>query len=70
MLNEAHLRTLQHSKIFKGIDEKYLSTLLDLGGIQTFNPNDIIIEENQIEHPLYIIMEGEVEIFLPRKQQG
>ncbi len=70
MLNDSHLGILQNSKIFNGIDENYLKTILSYGGIQTFNANDIIIKEGQTEHPLYIIVEGEIEVFLPRKPQG
>ncbi len=70
MLNDVHLRILQNSKIFNEIDENHLKSILSHGSIQTFNANDPIITEGQTGHPLYIIMEGEAEIFLPRKGQN
>jgi CRP/FNR family cyclic AMP-dependent transcriptional regulator len=70
MLSDSYLHILQDSKIFNGLDEKHLKTIINYGSKQTFNANESIITEGQTEHPLYIILEGEVEIFLPQKRQG
>jgi len=61
---------LQESKIFKGISDDHIEMIAARGDIVSFNRNEIIIEEGQVGHPLHVIMEGQVEVFLPKKRKG
>jgi CRP-like cAMP-binding protein len=63
------LDILKGSKIFSGISDDHLNIISTFGNIMKFNKNDTIIEEGQVGHPLFIVMEGEVEVFLPKKRK-
>ena len=69
MFNNESLRILQESKIFGGLSDDYIEMISTHGRILNFNKNDIIIEEGHTGHPLYVIMEGRVEVFLPKKRK-
>jgi CRP/FNR family cyclic AMP-dependent transcriptional regulator len=67
MLNDESLRILQESRIFRGLSDDHVKMVSTYIELSRFNNNDIIIEEGQTGHPLYIIMRGQVEVFLPEK---
>jgi CRP/FNR family cyclic AMP-dependent transcriptional regulator len=64
------LRILQEAKIFGGLSDDHIEMISTHGRILNVNINDIIIEEGQAGHPLYVIMEGRAEVFLPKKRKG
>ncbi len=70
MFNNESLRILQETKMFGGLSDDDIEMISTHGRILNFNINDIIIEEGQTGHPLYVIMEGRVEVFLPKKRTG
>lgn len=70
MSNKELLDILQDGKIFRGLSDDYLRMISTHGNMLEFNKNDIIIEEGQIGHPLYVIIEGQVEVFLPKTRKG
>lgn len=70
MFNNELLDSLQKSKIFKGFSDDYLQIISSHGNMLQIKGNDIIIEEGQIGHPLYVIIEGQVEVFLPKTRKG
>jgi len=63
------LSILQEAKIFRDLSVDYIEMISTHGDILDFDRNDIIIEEGQAGHPLYIILDGQVEIFLPKKRK-
>jgi len=63
------LEILQESKIFQGLSDEYMGMIAARGDLINHNQNDVIIEEGQTGHPLYIIVEGQVEVFLPKKKK-
>lgn len=69
MFNDESLDTLRELVIFKGLSNEQLNRVASCGQSARFDNNAIIIEEGQTEHPLYIILEGQVDIFLPKKQK-
>jgi formate hydrogenlyase transcriptional activator len=70
VFNNELLDVLQASKIFKGLSDDYLQIISSHGNILQIKVNDIIIEEGQIGHPLYVIVAGQVEVFLPKTRKG
>ncbi len=69
MFNNKLLDILQESKIFKGFSDDSLQIISSHGNMLQIKGNDIIIEEGQIGHPLYVIIEGQVEVFLPKTRK-
>jgi formate hydrogenlyase transcriptional activator len=63
------LEILQQAKIFQGLSDEYMGMIFTRGDLIDYNQNDVIIEEGQTGHPLYIIVEGQVEVFLPKKKK-
>ncbi len=70
MFNNELLDILKASKIFKGLSDDYLQIISSYGDMLQIKGNDTIIEEGQIGHPLYVIIEGQVEVFLPKIRKG
>ena len=69
MFNNELLDILRESKIFKGLSDDYLQTISSHGNMLQIKGNDIIIEEGQIGHPLFVIIAGKVEVFLPKTRK-
>lgn len=69
MLNDESLSTLRALKIFKGLSDDQLKLVSSCGKLVKFDGRAIILEEGQTEQPLYIILEGRVDVFLPKKQK-
>lgn len=70
MFNKELLDILQDGKIFRGLSDDYLQIISSHGNMLQIKGNDIIIEEGQTGHPLYVIIEGQVEVFLPKIRKG
>ena len=69
MLDDRSLEVLQKCKIFKGLSLDHIKMISIQGNILEFDKDDIIVEEGQVGHPLYILLEGRVEVFLPKKRK-
>ena len=69
MFDDESLRILQESKIFRYLSDDQIKMIATYIELLRFNNNDIIIEEGQTGHPFYIIMKGQVEVFLPEKRE-
>ena len=71
MTTESEVLTiLGKSKLFNGISEADLSLISAYGKKRTFNRNDKLIEEGRVDHSLFVIITGQVEIFLPKHVNG
>ncbi len=54
---------LKSAPLFAAIEGEELAALADIALEQTFQPGEIVFEENQAPHHLYIIVQGKVEVF-------
>ncbi len=68
MISDELLRVLRESKIFSGISEDHIGKIVSHGEILNIRQNEFIVEEGQVGHPLYVILEGQVDVFLPKKR--
>ena len=60
---------LQQSKIFAGLDARRLETIWGSGRTAEFGPGDLMIEEGQPNDQLFVVLRGELEVFLPKTPQ-
>ena len=70
MPNVDLVELLLKSKIFKGLSDQHLKEITGRGDIVTFEKNETIIREGQAEHPLFIVIKGQVEVVLPKTASG
>lgn len=61
---------LKTSKVFKGLSDDDLNMILAKGKVVTFESNQTIINEGQTGHPLFIVINGRVEVVLPKETGG
>jgi len=54
---------LKSAPLFAAIEGEELAALADIALEHTFQPGEIIFEENQAPHHLYVVVQGKVEIF-------
>jgi len=64
------LKILHASKLLEGLSNEDISMLSSHGKKLTIKGNDIIIEEGQTDHSLFIILKGQVEVVLPKQRGG
>jgi len=69
MSNTDTVDILRASKVFNGLSDDHLKMISENGKAASFEPNATIIKEGQTEHPLFIVIKGQVEVVLP-KQDG
>ena len=62
------LGILRESQIFRDISDAHLHTILARGEIVHFRPHDLLMEEGQVGNALSVILDGQVEVFLPQKR--
>jgi hypothetical protein len=54
---------LKSAPLFAGLEGEELAALADIALQHAYEPGEIIFEENQPPHHLYVIVEGKVEVF-------
>jgi len=64
------VKKLKRSKIFRGLSDDVLSAVSARGNQISSRPGEIIVRENQGDHPFYVILRGEVEVILPKHRNG
>jgi len=60
------LTSLQQSKIFAGLELQRLETIWRRGRTAEFSPGDLVIEEGRPNDHLFVVLRGELEVFLPK----
>ncbi|MFC1812029.1 cyclic nucleotide-binding domain-containing protein [Thermodesulfobacteriota bacterium] len=60
------LMTLRESKLLKGLLEDDLAMISSHGRRLAFQKNATLIKEGQVDHPLYVVIKGQVEVVLPK----
>jgi len=58
------------SVVFQGVTATELEPVLAASEIITRKPRDLIVREGTVGDGLYVILEGEVEVFLPERAAG
>ena len=58
---------LNNSKIFNGLTDAELKLVSLSGTLETFDGKSVFLNEGDTPHALYIIIRGQVEVFLPKK---
>lgn len=61
------INNLKKSRVFKGASDYDLNKIYESGTLEAYNKKDIIYEEGQKEHPLYVVMSGVIEVVLPKE---
>ncbi|MFC1488676.1 cyclic nucleotide-binding domain-containing protein [Thermodesulfobacteriota bacterium] len=64
------LMTLRESKLLKGFLEDDLAMISSRGRRLAFQKNATLIKEGQVDHPLYVVIKGHVEVVLPKERDG
>jgi CRP-like cAMP-binding protein len=59
--------TIANSVVFEGVSPTTVDTVLSTSNFITLKPGDLILSEGTPGDGLYIVLEGEVEIFLPER---
>ena len=60
---------LKNSAVLKGLNEAEVKQLLDSSELKTAVKNDILLNEWEIGKGIFIILDGEVEVFLPKQNK-
>ncbi len=55
---------LKSAPLFAGLEGEELAALADIALEHEYKPGEIIFEEHQVAHHLYVILRGKVEVFL------
>lgn len=66
MNKEELLGVLRESKIFKDISDGQLNEIVSHGEIMHFGKHDLLLEEGQVKNSLCVVLDGQVEVFLPK----
>jgi len=70
MANTDMIEILKTSKVFRGLSEEHLKMVSENGNIAAFQKKETILKEGQIGHPLFIVIQGQVEVVLPKEAGG
>jgi CRP/FNR family cyclic AMP-dependent transcriptional regulator len=62
------LPILRGSRIFRELSDEHLKAIASHGDVVSFRETDSLVKEGEVGHPLHVILEGEVEVFLPKKR--
>ena len=60
---------LQQSKVFAGLDRERIEAIERSGSRAEFHPGDLVIEEGQPNDHLFVVLRGELEVFLPKTDE-
>jgi CRP-like cAMP-binding protein len=61
---------LARSVVFQGLSPADLDPVLAAAEIITRKPRDVIVREGTVGDGLYVVLEGEIEIYLPERAAG
>jgi CRP-like cAMP-binding protein len=61
---------LEKSKVFQGLSDEDLKLISTSGNVVLFQKDEVIIKEGQTGHPLFIVIQGQVEVVLPKVAGG
>ena len=66
MSTDRLLAGLKQSQMFRGLGTASLEALALVGSVVDLDPGEIIIQEGQPVTDLYVVIHGELEVFLPK----
>ncbi|MCA9266585.1 MAG: cyclic nucleotide-binding domain-containing protein [Planctomycetales bacterium] len=64
------LEALQSAEVFQDMDEPFLDKLAEIGALVSFHNGDILFKENAEAESVYLIVDGDVDLFLCRPEVG
>ncbi len=69
MAQNKNLSLLQNNKLFEGVEESDVKIDLSQEGISLFKEGDIIYQSEDDSNSIYLMIEGEVKIKIPREKE-
>ena len=69
MTQNKNLSLLQSNKLFEGVEESEVKIDLSQEGISLFKEGDIIYQSEDSSNSIYLMIEGEVKIKIPREKE-
>ncbi len=66
MSQDEIIRLLSENEIFGGLSEEELKKIHKFFAVENFNKNEIIVDEGGTNISFYLIIEGQVEVYLPK----
>jgi len=70
MMDNEVLLSLKKAKLLQGLSAEHLKIIAAHGNRIEFKPDEIIISEGQERASLYIILQGQVVVYLPKGKDG
>ena len=70
MITNAMLDILSKTEVFKGLSGHDYEQLCEHSELESFEKNETIIKEGQINDALYVVLKGHLEAILPRGLPG
>lgn len=70
MADERIIQVLLHTTLFKGLASEDLKLFSHYFQRLAFEKNDILIREGQLRKALYVLLQGQCQVFLPRTVEG
>ena len=61
---------LRDSELFSSLEEKHIKRIERIGQVLNYKAGEIIFEESSLETELYIILNGQVEIYFSSNSRG
>lgn len=58
--------SLASCELFKGLDAEQLRQVFEQGSVKPYKPESVLIHEGYSWDKLFVILDGEVEVFLPK----
>ncbi len=69
-MNDNDRATLAGSVVFHGLSPEDLEPVLTPSEVITRKPREVVVHEGTVGDGLYIVLEGEIEVFLPERAAG
>jgi CRP/FNR family transcriptional regulator, cyclic AMP receptor protein len=69
-MNDNDRTILAGSVVFQGLTPADLDPVLTASEVITRKPRDIVVHEGTVGDGLYVVLEGEIEVFLPERAAG
>jgi CRP/FNR family transcriptional regulator, cyclic AMP receptor protein len=66
MATDSVVSSLARSTVFAGVDRERLEAIRGRGRMRSLEPSQIVVEEGQPSSALFVVVDGELEVFLPK----
>ena len=62
MGDESHRNLLKHSQVFEGLSDEQVDRVAELGQVETFPEDTVVVEEDKAGKSCYFVLKGRVDI--------